>query len=77
MLYMYLGKSLINIGSFDLFFLLHSTAMQMTTATTIINTMLPTIPKGIAITCCSACVGCAVGETGTVWKMKILHHLQQ
>ena len=77
MLYMYLGKSLINMGSLDLIFLLRSTAMQMKTATTIINTMLPTIPKGIAITSCPACVGCGVGETGTVWKMEILHHLQQ
>jgi len=77
MLYMYLGKSLINMDSLDLIFLLRSTAMQMKTATTIINTMLPTIPKGIAITCCPACVGCGVGETGTVWKMEILHHLQQ
>ena len=75
MLYVYLGNSLINMGSLDLIFLLLSTTMQIKTAATIINTMLPTIPKGIAITSCPAGVGCAVGEA--VWKMESLHHLHQ
>ena len=74
-MYVYLDNSLINMGSLDLIFLLHNTAMQMKTAATIINTMLPTIPNGIAITSCPAAVGCAVGEA--VWKMEILHHLHQ
>ena len=80
MLYVYLGNSLINMGSLDLIFLLLSTTMQIKTAATIINTMLPTVPKGIAIASCPAgvgCagVGCAVGEA--VWKMESLHHLHQ
>ena len=64
------------MDSLDLIFLLLlSTTMQIKTAATIINTMLPTIPKGIAIASCPAGVGCAVGEA--VWKMEPLHHLHQ
>ena len=71
MLYVYLGNSLINTASLD-FFLLLSTTMQIKTAATIINTMLPTIPKGIATASCPAGVDCTVGEA--VWKMEIFHH---
>ena len=61
------------MGSLDLIFLLLlSIMMQIKTAATIINTMLPTIPKGIAIATCPAGVDCAVGEA--VWKMEIFHH---